>query len=563
MSSINNEKQSNSITKNVDNLQSASITKNVDNSSSITKNVNDLSFVSKLIVINFASTSKINDETFNFRFDLRFKYKNDLIYFAIENEREWFCISTALKQKIFQLIHDQIHHDDFHRTYDRITFFVYIHQLSKRFRAYINHCSKCQLNQIKRHLIYDELSFIIISIIFFHIIVMNWIVALSNTSNDYNMLLIIIFKFTKRILLIVDKNIWTTTKWTKMIIIVLISHDWNIFKNIINDKNTRFMSDFWKTIIKKLDIIMLTSTTYHSQIDDQSKRINQIIEITLRFHFTTFSNVDWKQIFSYLQIESNNVKHFFIDFASNELIYDFKINDVTNMFNDLSSKNYNRLKFIKREEIESIMTFVNVISKTRYDLHHKIINNVIEIDFMIYLRFHQNYIISNLFNKKLFNQRVKSFKMLKTIDKVKQIYRLKLFSIMKIHSVIFITQLKSATSDIDFYERIVDKNSSSIKKENFHSKTFHYEIKRLLNKRMSRNQSQYLVKWLNYDNEHNVWSFFRILNNADELITNCEIKQKKRQIVVDEQIVDNSIMKSKIVVVKREREKSRDRDWRN
>ena len=137
------------------------------------------------------------------------------------------------------------------------------------------------------------------------------------------------------------------------------------------------------------------------------------------------------------------------------------------MLSDLSFENYNRLKLIKRKKVKSIMTFVNVINKTRYDLHHKIINSVIEVDFMIYLRFHQNYIISNLFNKKLFNQRIKSFKMLKTIDKSKQIYRLKLFFVMKIHSVIFITQLKSITSNIDFYERVVDRNSSSIKKKNF------------------------------------------------------------------------------------------------
>ena len=35
---------------------------------------------------------------------------------------------------------------------------------------------------------------------------------------------------------------------------------------------------------------------------------------------------------------------------------------------------------------------------------------------LIYLRFYQDYTILDLFNKKLFNQRVDSFKILKTID---------------------------------------------------------------------------------------------------------------------------------------------------
>ena len=49
------------------------------------------------------------------------------------------------------------------------------------------------------------------------------------------------------------------------------------------------------------------------------------------------------------------------------------------------------------------MIFVNVINKTRYNIHHKTIVFVIQIDFLTYLRLYQNYIISNLINKKLFN----------------------------------------------------------------------------------------------------------------------------------------------------------------
>ena len=42
-------------------------------------------------------TSLTNNKTINFRFDLRFKYRNDLIYFIIKDNRECFCISTSLK----------------------------------------------------------------------------------------------------------------------------------------------------------------------------------------------------------------------------------------------------------------------------------------------------------------------------------------------------------------------------------------------------------------------------------------------------------------------------------
>jgi hypothetical protein len=58
---------------------------------------------------------------------------------------------------------------------------------------------------------------------------------------------------------------------------------------------------------------------------------------------------------------------FFIDFASNKLAYKFKINDVIELFANLLLKQYNCVKFIKRKNVEAIITFVNVVSKTYYN----------------------------------------------------------------------------------------------------------------------------------------------------------------------------------------------------
>ena len=139
------------------------------------------------------------------------------------------------------------------------------------------------------------------------------------------------------------------------------------------------------------------------------------------------------------------------------------------------------------------MTFVNVINKTRYNVYHKTITSTIQIDFLIYLRLHQKYIISKLINKKLFNQRINFFKIIEVVNKSKQIYRLKLSLIIKIHSIMSIIQLKFVIFDIDFYNRMLNIESFSIKKQNndFTNVIFdnnfasHYEIEIFLNKRIS------------------------------------------------------------------------------
>ena len=51
-------------------------------------------------------------------------------------------------------------------------------------------------------------------------------------------------------------------------------------------------------------------------------------------------------------------------------------------------KNFNRLRFIKREKTKIAIPFVSVLNKVKYDFYYKIITFVIEIKFIIYLRLH-------------------------------------------------------------------------------------------------------------------------------------------------------------------------------
>ena len=239
---------------------------------------------------------------------LRFKYRNGLIYFTAGDGRDRLCIPALLEQEIFQLAHDQTHHGGFHRTYDRIAPSVYIHQLAKRLRTYISHCPECQLNQTKRHLAYGELSPVVTPAIPFHTIAMDWIVALPVTKAGFNQLLTITCKFTKRILLIAGKDTWKTPEWADVMITGLVGHDWGTPRVRISDRDTRFMSDFWRAVVRKLGIFMMIATAYHHQANGQSERTNQVIEIALRFHLTAFPDDDWIEILPYLQAENNNVK---------------------------------------------------------------------------------------------------------------------------------------------------------------------------------------------------------------------------------------------------------------
>ena len=83
---------------------------------------------------------------------------------------------------------------------------MYLRHLSKHLRIYIEHCPKCELNQTRRHKSYGSIIPIDRSGISFHIIAMDFIVALPVTAEGSDSLLIVTDKFSKRVLLIPGKT---------------------------------------------------------------------------------------------------------------------------------------------------------------------------------------------------------------------------------------------------------------------------------------------------------------------------------------------------------------------
>jgi hypothetical protein len=55
-------------------------------------------------------------------------------------------------------------------------------------------------------------------------------------------------------------------------------------KEIVFDRDTKFTSNFWKSLMVGLETKLIFNTTYHLQTDGQTERVNQILEDMLRMH---------------------------------------------------------------------------------------------------------------------------------------------------------------------------------------------------------------------------------------------------------------------------------------
>jgi transposase InsO family protein len=55
-------------------------------------------------------------------------------------------------------------------------------------------------------------------------------------------------------------------------------------REIVSNRDTKFTSRFWKSLIAGFETKLLFITTYHPQIDGNIERVNQILEDMLRMH---------------------------------------------------------------------------------------------------------------------------------------------------------------------------------------------------------------------------------------------------------------------------------------
>ena len=376
--------------------------------------------------------------------DIDFILKNDLIYHVKNNKR--LCISASCKRAVFELTHDENNHAEYHRVYQQLIITIFMFKLSKKIRQYVKHCSSCQLNQTKRHAIYDELISITTSSISFRIIVMNFIM---NLSENFDSILIIICKTSKRVSLIFEKIKWNASTWTNVLLNRLLLTDWKLFEKIISNRNSKFISKFWIVMTKKLKTKLLMFTAYHSQTNEQSEKTNQTIKITLRFFLTANSDADWMTTLLMIQTNFNNSFNAIIDLTFNELMYDFRMKnrliaiskkiDEKFMTNEIFKNFLNAIRLRMRQKAIDAVTFKNVKAKLIHDKRYKSL--FMKKRNKIYLKLHKKYKLSKIINSKFSNQRCESFLVKRRVNKLT--YELKLSSKWKIHSIISMTQFES------------------------------------------------------------------------------------------------------------------------
>ena len=83
----------------------------------------------------------------------------------------------------------------------------YIKYLTRRLKRYIIYYPQYQLNQIIRYILYKNLKFILTPALIFYTIIINFILIFLLLKNEFNIIINIINKFSKKIIFTLKKDI--------------------------------------------------------------------------------------------------------------------------------------------------------------------------------------------------------------------------------------------------------------------------------------------------------------------------------------------------------------------
>ncbi len=257
-------------------------------------------------------------------------------------------ISPSVASDILAIAHGE-GHPGFSRCYKIITRSWFIHGLTKLLRAFIRYCPECLALQTRRHAPYGSLQLIKSPPVPFFTLTLDFVLALPLSKGDYNALMSVTCKFSKRITLIEGADTWSVEQWAHAFLNRWDLIDWGLPGELITDRDPKFLSRFWTALFMKLGVKLLYSTVYHPQTDGSSEHINQTIEIALRFFIHAMDDPSrWPEVLPWIQSLLNNTSSSTTGKTPNEIAYGFSPRRLLDLCSAIASPNTYVAQHVRR-----------------------------------------------------------------------------------------------------------------------------------------------------------------------------------------------------------------------
>jgi len=301
-----------------------------------------------------------------------------------------------------------------------------------------------------------------------------------------------------------------------------------VFKNhglprtIISDRDSKFTSRFWQALFKHLGTKTAMSTAFHPQTDGQTERLNRTLEEMLRI-YATYKQDEWDEYLPAAEFAYNNSKQASTGFTPFELDngqhphtpITLAKKNTTNVAaaSDFIEHWHNMMTIAKDHLREAQERQTKYANNHRRHLMFKTGDQV-----LLSMKNTNNPVDRNRPTKKLTPRFMGPYTIIQVVSPVA--YKLNLPETMKTHPVFHVSLLKPYQHSPDEFARPTPPPPAIVESDTGREE---YEVETILDKRIIRKKTQYLVKWVGYPLHDATWEPVQNLSNAPERIKEFEL----------------------------------------
>eukprot|EP00877_Chromochloris_zofingiensis_P013639 jgi/Chrzof1/8529/Cz03g14150.t1 len=114
-------------------------------------------------------------------------------------------------------------------------------------------------------------------------------------------------------------------------------------KIIVSDRDTKFMSEFWRALFASLGTRLNFSSSYHPESDGQTERVNRTLQQVLRCYAATNPS-SWEQHLDLVEFAMNSAQHASTGLSPFYLMYGYQPETPISLTNPLHSSRNNKVQ---------------------------------------------------------------------------------------------------------------------------------------------------------------------------------------------------------------------------
>jgi len=150
---------------------------------------------------------------------------------------------------------------------------------------------------------------------------MNFILGLPRTHSGFDSISVVVGRFSKMLHFIPYHKVNDASNIYKLFLREVVKLH-GIPRTIVLNRDTKFISHFWRTLRERLGIKLIFSTSCRPQINGQIEVVNRSLSTMLRIILKE-NHKSWDEYLPHIKFAYNRIAHKTTRIASFEIVYGF------------------------------------------------------------------------------------------------------------------------------------------------------------------------------------------------------------------------------------------------